>query len=264
VASGATTEPIGGGTVDTKGTHRRRRLAPAVPGVLTVIVMILVVLAAGFTGEFSAEPVLNPTAAAGDEERTPTATATELPEPLAEDGERLEVSGDVVIAMVLVLAIAALALLVRFLLRFRRREPGLGPPVEQVDLQQSGTLWLVEDALPVWTETSRTSFDDATDTTDAVIRCWLELERLCARAGAGRRPTQTTTDFASAVSRQLGLPAEPLTILNGLYQRARFGRRHTEHPSDPLGATDRAAAAASVDALSAALVSRRRAGQGRG
>ncbi len=249
--------------MDTKGTKRRHRHAPAVPGALTVLVMILVILAAGFTGELSAEPVLDPTVAAGDEESAPTPTATDLPDPLPDDGERIQLDGDAVIAVVIVLAIAASALLVRFLLRFRRREPDRGPPVEQVDLQQPGPQWLIGDALPAWTERSRESLDDGTDTTDAVIRCWLDLEHLCAQAGAGRRRTQTTTDFASEVSTRLGLPAEPLAILNGLYQRARFGRQHPGRSTDSLGATDLAAALTSVDALSSALGTRR-AGEGRG
>lgn len=241
----------------TKGEPRRGRWALALPGALTVLMIVLAVLAAGHMGEFTAEPVLEPPVAAGGQETLPTPPATGTPAPLPEDGERLEINGGTAAAALLVLVLLALALLVRFLLRFHGGQAADDRSMARAELQQPGALALVADALPAWTEASGDLLRNDNDTSDAVIRCWLDLERLCAEAGAGREPTQTTTDFASAVSVALDLPPAPLTTLNRLYQRARFGRSGPAPLRDTLLPADRAAAVACIDELSAALAARR-------
>lgn len=251
--------PTGGGIVGTTGTRQRGRLTRAVPTALTVLMVVLVVVAAGLVGEFSAEPVLNPTLAPTDPAILPSPSATDTAGAVQGDGERLEISGDTAIAAALILVMAALALLVRFLMRFRTVWPIDERTLEQADLMQPGPLALVADALPAWAEASRVSLEHDADTTDAVIRCWLDFEALCAGAGAPRTPTQTTTDFACAVSVGLGLPPEPLATLNRLYQRARFGRSGSGHSPGPLLPADRRSAMDSVEELSAALATRRRA-----
>ncbi|MHA7285060.1 DUF4129 domain-containing protein [Arthrobacter sp. MDT3-44] len=250
----------------TKGTMRssRRRTVPALAGpVLTVLVLVLAVIAAGYMGQLSAEPVVDPSVA-GLEQQGPSATQT--PEALPDDGERLVITGDTAAAALLILVMIALALLLRFLLRFlpRFRSQQLDGFPDQTELQRPGTS-LLADALPAWAEASRAALAAGTDTSDAVIRCWLDFERLCAAAGAGRRPAETTTDFAVAVSSALALPPRPLSTLNRLYQRARFGQAgHDRSPGLPPAdrdlsdrdLSDRELAAASIDELSAALASR--------
>ncbi|MEC5198099.1 hypothetical protein RCH21_000307 [Arthrobacter sp. PL16] len=240
----------------TKGTPRHAKAALGVPALLTVLVLVLTVVAAGFIGRFTAQPVVDPPVDVVGQESTATPSATVMTEPPA-DSEPLVISGDTAAAALLILAMAGLALLVRFLLRFRRRHIAGSGFLEQADLQQPGTLALVNDALPAWTEATRTALAGDADTSDAVIRCWLDFEHLCAVAGAGRTPAQTTSDFATAVAAGLDLPAEPLTSLNRLYQRARFGRTDDDAPQR-LGHDDRELALSSVIELSIALAAHRR------
>ncbi|WP_167134067.1 DUF4129 domain-containing protein [Arthrobacter sedimenti] len=270
--AGLALAPDGGGIVGTKGTTQsspRPRTGPVLTGpVLTVLVLVLAVIAAGYMGQLSAEPVVDPSVA-GLEQQDPSATAT--PEALPDDGERLVISGDTAAGALLLLVMTVLALLLRFLLRFlpRSRFQQVDGFLDRTELQRPGTS-LLADALPAWAEASRAALAASTDTSDAVIRCWLDFERLCAAAGAGRRPAQTTTDFAVAVSSALALPPQPLSTLNRLYQRARFGQATHDRspgllpadrePADRERAdrelADRELAAASIDELSAALASR--------
>ncbi len=220
------------------------------------MVLVLAVLAAGFMGDFSAEPVLEPPIAAPQQDSSPVPSPSGTPEPLPDDGVRIIIDGGTAAAALLILVMAGLALLVRFVLRFRTQQGSEDGVLHQTALQQPGTLTLVADPLSAWTESSRTALTAGTDTSDAVIRCWLDLERLCAEAGVGRRPTQTTSDFAGAVSARLDLPAQPLATLNRLYQRARFGGAGGGRSPERLGPADRDAAVASISALSHALASR--------
>ncbi len=239
----------------TKGGQQAFR-ATGLPAILTVVVLVLAVLAAGFMGDFSAEPVLELPIATPQQETFPVPSASGTPEPLPDDGGRISIDGGTAVAALLILVMAGLALLVRFVLRFRTQQVSEEGVLHQTALQQQGTLTLVADTLPSWTESSSAALMAGTDTSDAVIRCWLDFERLCAAAGVGRRPTQTTSDFAAAVSARLDLPAQPLATLNRLYQRARFGGAGGGRSPERLGPADRDAAAASISALSHALASR--------
>ncbi|WP_104179021.1 DUF4129 domain-containing protein [Arthrobacter sp. B0490] len=237
----------------TKGSPRRA--APAAPIVLTVIMLVLAVLAAGFMGDFSADPVVEPPSAVRAPEGAPTPSATGTPEP-SPDGERLEISGDWAVGALLILGMAVLALLVRFLLRFRVQQAAEDGLLEQADLQPQDLPALAADALPAWADASDALLTEEADTSDAVIRCWLDFERLCAADGVGRTPAQTTSDFASAAAATLELPLPPLATLTRLYQRARFGRTGTGC-AVPLGQDERELAITSVRELAAALPSRR-------
>jgi len=239
------------------GTPRSADGSSAIPALLTVVVLILAVVAAGFMGTFSADPVLEPGVAVDSQESTPAPSPSGTPQPLPDGADRVVISGDVLAGVVLLLLTGGLALLVRFLLRSRRRRMSGEGLLEQTDLQQPGTLELVARELPTWTETSSAALAADEDTSDAVIRCWLDFERLCAAAGVGRRPTQTTSDFASSAAEALDLPEEPLSALNHLYQRARFGRTGSNTRS-PLCPRDRELARTSISTLRHALSARGR------
>ncbi|MHA7281764.1 DUF4129 domain-containing protein [Arthrobacter sp. TMS2-4] len=230
---------------------------PRAPAVLALIVLALTVLAAAFLGEFSAEPVT--VAPDSSTRRTdappPTATVTAPP---PSEGERLVIDGGTLAAGALILLMLAVALLTRFLLRFRGRHGPDGDSPEQAGPHHAGTVTLVSEALPRWVRESSAALLDGGSTSDAVIRCWLEFERICADAGVGRTRTQTTSDFASVVAIRLDLPPGPLTTLNHLYQRARFGRAGQDRSTGSLGPADREAAAASVDELGRSLAARAR------
>ncbi|WP_247826522.1 DUF4129 domain-containing protein [Arthrobacter antioxidans] len=228
-----------------------------VPTVMTLIVLVLVVLAAAFVGDFSADPVADPQDSSPRpvQSAAPTETTTAPPLP---DGERIVVEGGTLAATALVLLMLALALLTRFLLRFRGRHGPDGDPPQRTELQHPATVALVTVALPEWAAASRAALVSGGSTSDTIIRCWLELERVCAEAGVGRTPPQTTSDFASTVAVTLDLPPLPLASLNHLYQRARFGQAGRNPAADPLGPADRHAAAASVDDLARSLAARAR------
>ena len=230
---------------------------PRTPAVLTLIVLVLVVLAAAFVGDFSADPVMNPADSSPRQLESPAPTETVTASPLP-DGERIVVDGGTLAAVTLILLMLALALLTRFLLQFRGRHGPDGAPLEQADLHLAGTVTLASVTLPAWATESRAALVSSGATSDTIIRCWLEFERVCAEAGVGRTPTQTTSDFASAVATALDLPPLPLTTLNHLYQRARFGQAGRARSSDPLGPADRGTAVASVDELAQSLAARAR------
>ncbi|MEG9248736.1 DUF4129 domain-containing protein [Arthrobacter sp. Soc17.1.1.1] len=231
----------------------RRASGTPVGAALTVIMLVLAVLAAGFVGDFSADPVVEAPAAVREQPSAPPPTATGTPEPQP-DGERVEIAGDWAVAALLVLAMAGLALLVRFLLRFRAQREAEDGVSEQTDPQQHDPRSLAADALPAWTDAAQALLASDADTSDVVIRCWLGFERLCAAAGVARTRAQTTSDFATVAAKALDLPRDPLAVLTRLYQRARFGRGE---PASPLGRDDRERALTAVRELSAALPSRR-------
>ncbi|WP_181033551.1 DUF4129 domain-containing protein [Arthrobacter sp. SX1312] len=230
---------------------------PRASAALTLVVLVLVVLAAAFVGDFSADPVMDPAVSSPRQPESPaptvTVTASSLP-----DGERIVVDGGPLAAVTLVLLMLALALLTRFLLRFRGRHGPGGAPLEQADLDHAGTVALASVTLPAWAATSHAALVSGGATSDTIIRCWLDLERMCAEAGAGRTPSQTTSDFASALAATLDVPPLPLTTLNHLYQRARFGQAGRSRSTDPLGPADRDTAVASVDELTRSLAARAR------
>lgn len=230
--------------------HRRGRTpgTSPTPYVLTVVVLVLAVLAAGFMGDFSARPVVDASAGTVESTSIPTPSAEATPEPQVDDGERIVIDSKLTMAVFVLLVISILALLVRVLLRLRSRPIIRGGSLDEAQVRPAGTLEPVAEALPTWTRTAEQLLVGDADTSDAVIRCWLDFEHMCASAGVPRRATQTTSDFASAAAQALDLPVEPLTTLNRLYQRARFARaRQDGHGA--LGRADRELALTSVRLL---------------
>lgn len=235
-------------------------MAPGTAALLTTLVLVLALLAAGFVGGFSADPVLEPTITTPQQESIPTPSPSGSAGPPADSQGRFVIDASLAAGALLVLVMLGVALLVRWLLRFRGEDPPDGRLVEQTTPHRFGALAPVDAALPAWAEATRDALAGGGDTSDTVIRCWLDLERICARAGAGRRATQTTSDFAADVAAALDLPAEPLATLNRLYQRARFARTDAESTAEstaqPLGEGERRAAAESIATLSSALAGR--------
>ncbi|WDF32337.1 DUF4129 domain-containing protein [Arthrobacter agilis] len=236
------------------GTPRSARGSSRAPTLLTLIVLVLAVLAAGFMGTFSADPVLEPSATTSGVQTSDASAPTGTPQPLTDPEDRLIISGDVLAGVTIVLVLGGMALVVRLVLRLRRRRADDRPDPERADLQRPGPLDLVTRDLPAWTRASEAALASGGSTSDAVIRCWLDLERLCAEAGVGRRPAQTTSDFAGAVAQTLGLPTGPLADLNRLYQRARFDTGGS--PQRGTARPDREAAIACLHALATALTAR--------
>ena len=57
---------------------------------------------------------------------------------------------------------------------------------------------------------------------DAVVACWLLLERAAARAGSPARPHETAREYAGRLSAEQLVSTQPLTTLAELYREARF------------------------------------------
>jgi hypothetical protein len=81
---------------------------------------------------------------------------------------------------------------------------------------------------------------------DAVIACWVLLERAAAEAGVARRPAETAAELTERVLRQHRVSAGALRSLADLYREARFS-------THPLGEAARAAASAALAQVRAEL-----------
>ncbi|WP_026818004.1 DUF4129 domain-containing protein [Arthrobacter castelli] len=82
-------------------------------------------------------------------------------------------------------------------------------------------------------------------TDNAVIRCWLSLERAAALAGSGRRLNQTPSEFTTTVLHAFDTDPGDTAVILRLYQRARYGAT----PSIPMKPDDLAAARTALESL---------------
>ena len=82
---------------------------------------------------------------------------------------------------------------------------------------------------------------------NAIVRCWLRLERDVATAGLSRRPADTSVEFTERVLARYTVDPEAIRELAALYREARF----SEHPLDE---SSRQAALAALDRLHQALI----------
>lgn len=81
---------------------------------------------------------------------------------------------------------------------------------------------------------------------EAVVGCWVRLERAVADAGVIRRPSETSAELTIRVLDALTVDVDDLRTLERLYRTARF----SDHP---MSEQDRQTARASVTALRAAI-----------
>jgi hypothetical protein len=63
---------------------------------------------------------------------------------------------------------------------------------------------------------------------DAVVRAWQGLQDAAAAAGLNRRPAETTSEFTARILYRSRNSAEPIEMLQSLYQRVRFGDHHPD------------------------------------
>ncbi len=67
-------------------------------------------------------------------------------------------------------------------------------------------------------------------TREAVVACWLLLERAAGAAGSPARSYETTTEYAARLAGEQLVSGPALTRLAGLYRVARF----SDHPVEPV------------------------------
>lgn len=157
-------------------------------------------------------------------------------------------------ALLILVATLAAYLLYRLIQRLRGAWRPEGEPVPTDQLNPGDVLGEVAavDIAALATAVARAEARLAglAEPRDAVTAAWVALEDEAARQGTVRNPAQTTTEFTTELLRHSPAPADAVTGLRSLYQKARF----TTHP---VTGTDveraRAALARIATALDAAV-----------
>jgi Domain of unknown function (DUF4129) len=215
----------------------------AVRGVAVVVVAISalgLVLIASRSGP--TETVVSQTSPSASPTVTVTATVSLAPSsaaPARRAEPRLEWKVyAIVTVLTMALLIAAWLWLVvsrqelrrRLLYRRRVRRPRpAGPPPEPT----------VEQALAAAVESGLRRLEES-EPRDAVVACWVLLERAAADAGTPRRPSETPAELTERVLAEHRVSAGPLDRLADLYRQARYSDRH-------LGEAARAEARAALE-----------------
>lgn len=221
----------------------RQRTAAAVA--LAVLATLLVWWGAN-TGEPLLTPpsgTLDPFADPPEPLPTPSEDVVEGAEAVMERGDDapLDVSWLLYVGVAVVLA--AIAMLLRALLRPLGAVDQPPEPGDDLALDQ-----LVE-------ATAQPSQDEALaqrEPRDAVVACWVAVEDGVERAGLERSPAETSEDLTRRVLGQWQVDQGAIARLAGLYREARFSRHAMTEP-------DRAAALAALERINTDLRSAARA-----
>lgn len=216
------------------GTHHHRWPTSANPVFTRLIVLValgllLVVLGANSMGAPNASPRFE----IGQIDREPPS----IPSPRATEpgsGGQAEPEpepGDSSMPLILMLAAAALliigaALIVQSAVRIRYSERN--DPLEEDEPDGDIVPRILEEDLTAFDR----HFDDAEAallgedaSADAIIQCWLALERAASLAGRGRRLSETPSEFTAAVLSAFDTDPDDIRLVLRLYQRARYGVR---------------------------------------
>jgi hypothetical protein len=103
----------------------------------------------------------------------------------------------------------------------RRREP-----IEDVEFEVLGTAAHVSDVIEEDAAEQRTLLVEVGEPRNAIVACWHRFEQQALRAGAVRRPWQTTAEFVLDVLDLVGADRGAVARLADLYREARF----SDHP----------------------------------
>lgn len=189
-----------------------------------VLAVLLIVVAAGYVGPLTAEspdfdldvgPLLPTT------EPTPTQTGS------GPDGDRglSEAAGqNLPFALFTILLFISIFLFTRFLLSLRRER------LPHSDQQHYPDGFSARDnreedrrAAVAGLKQAEAALSGPGNSRDAVISCWLFLERATTAAGVSRNRPETTSEYTARVLALFRAPAADLAFLQRTYQRARFG-----------------------------------------
>lgn len=229
-----------------------------------VIAAILVVL----LGAAAATPwvVTVPSFTFGDRERpVPTATPMTIPpqEPPTRDLPVAETLEKFMLTLIVLVMVALVALAVYWIVRrlraaWRPEDGASGADRLDGDAMPGEAMGIDPAALATAVARAEAHLAAAAEPGDAVVAAWVALEDEARLQGVGRRPAQTATEFTVELLTHSAAPAASVSVLRGLYHRARF----TAHPvtSDDV-ADARAALARIAAALDAATEARPRAGE---
>ena len=227
------------------------RASAAVAGVLAVLTFLGVVVALGAAA--GPGPVISRDGETSSQERTPI----EIPTASAESDPRPEttnrrgpvrevalpqwVGGTVRVAFVLG-ALAVLVWLARLTWWW------LSPEYERRRSDRvEGDVGEVEDLVRVARSVAEAASEQQRRLAsgppgEAVIACWLEMERALAVAGVVRQPSETSSELTVRVLSRLAADPEAVRRLELRYREARFSQR-------PVGEAERAEAYAALEAI---------------
>jgi len=161
------------------------------------------------------------------------------PDTASSDSRWIDALSQIIGVLILVAAALALAAIARSLRpHWRRRFRASG----QTDI----------DALPEPAESDLTVDVDAAraalatgDPRNAIVACWMQLERDAAAAGLARSEAETSAEYAQRVVALSSVDAGPIGELAALYREARFSRHDLtdDHRSRAFAALNRVGAA---------------------
>ena len=163
--------------------------------------------------------------------------------------DELQLVQAAIVIAAMILLLIAFAVLIRRLQQLRRRPLRLGVGVAEEEDEIGALESHLQMRLRRAAQTARTELAARAGGPpgDAVIAAWLHLEQAAEHEGAGRKPHETATEFATALLGRYTMSEPALDELRVLYQRARFG------PPGEVGEDDVAAAADSLDRILHAL-----------
>lgn len=217
--------------------------------VIAAIVLVVV-------GAASATPwvVTLPVPRIDEPERTVTPSlqpSSAAPTPLSveERAAAYEVGG-----WLTLLVVVAVATLVGYLLYrlIRRQQQRLSLPGQSESDQPAAGAGLAEGidadlaAIATAVERAEAHLAGIAEPGDAVIAAWVALEHEAELQGTRRHPTQTSTEFTTALLARTAAPEQAVHVLRGLYQQARFSSR-------PVAAADVARARQAIGQIADAL-----------
>lgn len=222
-----------------------RYRVPVVAGVLALVALSLVVL-----GSRSAAPrfaAATATTAAPTPTAVPTADGSAAPRPGSTAAPHTDAFVDFTFFYFCLVLVLVLLFVVLIFPRFggrpswrrhrARPEPVAADPGDPDGSANQALVHAVEEGLRA---VSRG------DAADAIIGCWVRLERVAADAGTARRPAETAGDLTARVLAAHQVTPDTLRRLADLYREARFSR-HT------LGGAQREAARAALEQVRAEL-----------
>ena len=125
------------------------------------------------------------------------------------------------------IALAVLALIVRWLARRRWSAPGVGRGA--ADDRPEGGVQVDGDEIAadvhVTLADSLARLRSGIAVGDAIVACWRRLEEVAATSGAERQPTDTAEEFTVTVLRHTAADPADLRELADIYRAALFGAR---------------------------------------
>jgi hypothetical protein len=130
--------------------------------------------------------------------------------------------------------------------RWLRRRVREQDEPEEVDFEVLGSPARVEAVMEEDAAAQRAALVEDGEPRNAIVACWHRFETQAVRAGATRRPWQTTGEFVLEALEHVGADQGAVSTLADLYREARF----SDHP---MTEDDRRAALGALDAVHRSL-----------